>query len=102
MSAVDLDPIPLADANDEPNRAPQTSELAPGHTRSGADFRPSRFENSLAISLILVLCSLHGVAIWQGMGAARGFSNGWPLWRDDHPLYFHSALVTRSFLKQSH
>jgi hypothetical protein len=29
-------------------------------------------------------------------------TNGWPLWRDDHPLYFHSALVTRSFLKDSY
>jgi hypothetical protein len=28
-------------------------------------------------------------------------ANGWPLWRDDHPLYYHSALVTRQFLKQT-
>ncbi len=28
-------------------------------------------------------------------------TNGWPLWRDDHPLYFHSALVTRAFLRES-
>ena len=27
--------------------------------------------------------------------------NGWPLWRDDHSLYYHSALVTRAFLRQS-
>ena len=30
-----------------------------------------------------------------------GLNNGWPLWRDDHPLYYHSALVTRSFLRSS-
>lgn len=30
-----------------------------------------------------------------------GLTNGWPLWRDDHPLYFHSALVTRRFLALS-
>ncbi len=29
-------------------------------------------------------------------------TNGWPLWRDDHPLYFHSALVTRAFLRDSY
>ena len=28
-------------------------------------------------------------------------TNGWPLWRYDHPLYYHSALVTRAFLKDS-
>jgi hypothetical protein len=28
-------------------------------------------------------------------------SSGWPLWKDDHPLYFHSALVTPAFLKES-
>jgi hypothetical protein len=30
-----------------------------------------------------------------------GLTNGWPLWRDDHPLYYHSALVTRRFLALS-
>ena len=28
-------------------------------------------------------------------------TNGWPIWRDDHPLYYHSAIVTRAFLKDS-
>ena len=28
-------------------------------------------------------------------------TNGWPISRDDHPLYFHSALVTRHFLEAS-
>ena len=35
------------------------------------------------------------------MGGLEGLTNGWPLWRDDHPLYYHSALVTRAFLHQS-
>ncbi len=30
------------------------------------------------------------------------FDNPWPLWRNDHPLYYHSALVTRDFLKNSY
>ncbi|WP_422926449.1 hypothetical protein [Singulisphaera sp. PoT] len=28
-------------------------------------------------------------------------TNGWPLAKDDHPLYYHSALVTRAFLKST-
>ena len=28
-------------------------------------------------------------------------TNGWPLWRFDHALYYHSAIVTRAFLKGS-
>jgi hypothetical protein len=55
----------------------------------------------LAPTLIVVLASGHGLALWQGMGGSAGLSNGWPLWKDDHPLYFHSALITRAFLKDS-
>ena len=44
------------------------------------------------------LAVLHGLAIWWGLGGREGLTNGWPLWRDDHPLYYHSALVTRAFL----
>jgi hypothetical protein len=35
------------------------------------------------------------------MDGREGLINGWPLWRDDHPLYYHSALVTRRFLARS-
>ena len=55
----------------------------------------------LAIGLIALVSSLHGLAIWQGLGGRAGLSNGWPLWRHDHSLYYHSALVTRSFLRSS-
>ena len=41
------------------------------------------------------------MAIWLGLGGLAGMTNGWPLWRYDHPLYYHSALVTRAFLKDS-
>src|SRR5262249_47526558 len=52
----------------------------------------------------VVVCwgALHGGAFWIGLGGHVGLPNGWPLWRDAHPLYFHSALVTRSFLKDSY
>ncbi len=49
--------------------------------------------------LVVVLALAHGWAIWLGMGGRAGLNNGWPIWRDDHPLYFHSALITRQFLR---
>ena len=53
----------------------------------------------VAPALTVLLCTAHGAAIWFGLGGLAGLTNGWPLWRDDHPLYYHSALVTRAFLK---
>jgi hypothetical protein len=101
MSAVELDPIPLADLDDEkPAPAPRVPGAPEGKgTQSRAV--PSKSGGAVAIVLVAVLCSLHGYAIWLGMGGQSGLTNGWPLWRNDHPLYYHSALVTRSFLRQS-
>ncbi|WP_406695392.1 hypothetical protein V5E97_30655 [Singulisphaera sp. Ch08] len=48
--------------------------------------------------LVLLMALAHGWAIWLGLGGRAGLSNEWPIWSDDHPLYFHSALVTRRFL----
>ncbi|MHC5539313.1 hypothetical protein ACYOEI_13930, partial [Singulisphaera rosea] len=48
---------------------------------------------------VVLVCALHGWAIWVGLGKYEGLVNGWPLWRNDHSLYYHTALVTRSFLK---
>jgi hypothetical protein len=101
MSAVDLGPIPLADTDEAPTAGPQSSETARRQGRDRTNPRLSRFENFLAVALTVLLCALHGGAIWLGLGGQRGLTNGWPLWRDDHPLYYHSALVTRSFLKHS-
>ena len=51
---------------------------------------------------LAVCCALaHALAIWVGMGAVDAFHGDWPVWRDDHPLYFHSALVTRRFLARN-
>ena len=55
----------------------------------------------LAGVLTAGLCLLHGAGIWLGMGGAAGIGNPWPMAYHDHPLYFHSALVTRHFLRQS-
>lgn len=65
-------------------------------------FARHRFRSKPVVwGIVVLLCSLHGFAIWIGLGGLPGLTNGWPLWRDDHPLYFHSALVTRKFLKTS-
>jgi hypothetical protein len=48
--------------------------------------------------LIVGLGLLHGLAIWIGMGGRDGLKSPWPLARHDHPLYFHSAVITRAFL----
>lgn len=99
---VDLDPIPLADGDDpgpahtEPARAPAGRA---GHRRGGG---PRGVPLRLAFPCVaFTLAALHGLAIWWALGGLEGLTNGWPLWRDDHPLYYHSALVTRHFLSRS-
>jgi len=98
---VDLDPIPLADADDEIAVPARPRVEPPRNSRRRPEPAPSSFLRVVPIALSLSLCLLHGLAIWWGLGGRAGLTNGWPLWRDDHPLYYHSALVTRSFLKAS-
>ena len=64
---------------------------APPHTRWRA--------TATALCVVVALGLLHDWAIWIGIGKLKGLANPWPLWHDDHPLYFHSALATRSFLR---
>lgn len=61
----------------------------------------SRFGRGASSTVTLSLCVLHGLAIWTALGGRSGLSNGWPIYRDDHPLYYHSALVTRHYLEAS-
>jgi hypothetical protein len=58
-------------------------------------------QSMLLWDLAVLLCVLHGWAIWTSLGGREGLTNGWPIARDDHPLYYHSALVTRTFLKET-
>jgi len=55
----------------------------------------------VALLATVALSALHGFALWVALEGADGLTNGWPLWRHDHPLFFHYALVARSFLAQS-
>ena len=63
--------------------------------------RAPRLTKWIAPALIVILCVGARRGDLVRPGRARGLTNGWPLWRDDHPLYYHSALVTRAFLKDS-
>ncbi|HWE38321.1 MAG TPA: hypothetical protein VG406_17245 [Isosphaeraceae bacterium] len=49
----------------------------------------------------IALCSLHGLAIWTALGGRAGIEDDWPLARHDHPLYLHSAIITRTFLQDT-
>ncbi len=78
-------------------------ELSSQKTPPGPDSRSwsSRLAVALGLLLTFAVCSVHTWGIWLAIGGAQGLTNGSPLWRNDHPLYFHSALVTREFLKRS-
>ncbi len=68
---------------------------------NGTTRRPTTGKGFLTWLAVVVLCAAQGLAIWIGLEGRYGLTNGWPLWRHDHPLYYHSALVTRAFLKQN-
>jgi hypothetical protein len=98
---VDLEPIPLADFDSsDPAREDRSDDSVAGPSDHPAHAR-SRSRVWFEIVLIVVFCSLHALGIWWALGGRAGLTNGWPLWRNDHPLYFHSSLVTRSFLKDT-
>ena len=101
MFVAELDTIPLADPDHQSPIPAARAEHSVGRARRSSAIVPSRSGRWIARALIVGLCSLHGLAIWVGMGGRDGLTNGWPLWRDDHPLYYHSALLTRAFLKSS-
>ncbi len=46
----------------------------------------SRFGRGVSSTATIFLCVLHGLAIWTALGGRSGLTNGWPIFRDDHPL----------------
>lgn len=97
-SMADPETIPLADEPVVPP-APRKLDAPSGSVVENRSQR--RWSGPLALLALVVGCLAHGGLIWRGMDGAEGINGPWPLWRDDHPLYFHSALVTREFLSQS-
>ncbi len=57
----------------------------------------------VAPGLIVIICTAHAAAIWFAMsGGLAGMKSGWPSWRFDHAIYYHSAIVSLGeFLKDS-
>jgi hypothetical protein len=68
---------------------------------NGSTKRLSTGKGFVTWGAVAVVCALHGLAIWVGLEGWYGLTNGWPLWRHDHPLHYHSARVTRAFLEQN-
>jgi len=101
MREVDLDTIPLADIDPDGEQHDREPEQNAGGETVPPQRAPSRLIKRVAPALIVALCFAHGAAIWFAFGGFAEFTNGWPLWRFDHPLYYHSALVTRAFLHDS-
>jgi hypothetical protein len=100
---VHLDPIPLAteETSTERGKTIAASLGRPARARMQSRSAGGPRLPLLAFVSLTALGIAHGLAIWSGMGRLEGLTNGWPIWRDDHPLYYHSALVTRTFLHQS-
>ena len=47
----------------------------------------------------VLLCVLHGVAAWIGVGGRDGMANEWPILSSDHGFHYHHGLMTRHFLR---
>lgn len=84
---------------------PETYELAePLVTRPTA--QAARDRQSLAARILTssaYFCALafHAITLLGSLGGWQGLTSIAPILKDDHPLYLHSAVVTRSFLAQS-
>src|SRR5262245_58740706 len=63
--------------------------------------RWSGFGPVWAWTVTVVLCLMHGAAIWIAMGGWDGLSSPWPLYRHDHPFHFHGAVTARHFFRLS-
>lgn len=55
----------------------------------------------LVASLYFVALTLHAITLFGSLGGWAGLNSKNAILRDDHPLYLHSTVVTRSFLAQS-
>jgi hypothetical protein len=88
-----------AEASTEIESAPRESAAPGGRGFSGFAALVVR---GLPAAVSLAVAIVYGLAMWIGIGGYAGLNNGWPIWRDDHPLYLHSAIVTRDFLRLSH
>jgi len=78
----------------------ESEEPEPTTTNPPSAPRRGRSSRLAAGGVLLLLVAGHAWTVLAGMGGATALSADSPLFRHDHPLYLHSAIVTRSFLKQ--
>jgi hypothetical protein len=46
----------------------------------------------------ILLCVLHSVLVWIGIGGRSGLTSEWPLLQSDHGLHYQHGLLARQFL----
>jgi hypothetical protein len=56
---------------------------------------------ALSAAATVIVCLLHGYAVWCGLGGLTEITSEHPIARHDHPIYFHVARITPTFLRQS-
>ncbi len=95
---IEVMPLPTSDIQPGRSMARDLTRVL-GAIRRWPGWKP--VAAAMPAGVVVLLGIAHGLAIGAGMGGYAGLASGWPLWRHDHPLYFHSALVTRSFLRDS-
>lgn len=59
------------------------------------------FCHVLIYLLFIAAFAMHCGTIYRSLGGWAGLTSPHPILKDDHPLYLHSAVVTKAFLKQS-
>lgn len=90
--------------------APDSPPISASATRADAQASPpqstshriaiTRGSASL-VGLTVLVCLLHSLAVWYGLGGLREIASDDPIARHDHPIMFHSARITPAFLRQS-
>ncbi|QEH38025.1 hypothetical protein OJF2_66210 [Aquisphaera giovannonii] len=102
---ADLDTIPFADDGPTDEEARRAVDAAMARARArGPRLRGAprtAASPALWMAATSIVSTLHVAAIWLGIGGMEGLTNGWPIWRDDHPIYFHTAMVNRPILSAS-
>lgn len=69
-------------------------------TEPGQAGRP-QFCHMLLVLLFLAAIGLHTRTIYVSLDGWAGLTSPNPILKDDHPLYLHSAVITKTFLEQS-
>lgn len=89
-------PSPESDPPPSPDPGPIPPTSAEPRRRRGRRVRVRP-----AWLLVVALGLAHGAAAWIGSGGWSELSSDWPLGQHDHPVHFHSLVISARFLRQS-